>query len=66
MPDILAELIELGVLFQSNYGSILGFYGKKAQKTVKKLLKADMVHFLGTDVHKKNSIYPKIPKALKK
>lgn len=65
-PDILAELIELGVLFQSNYGSILGFYGKKAQKTVKKLLKADMVHFLGTDVHEKNSIYPKIPKALKK
>lgn len=49
---------------QSNYGSILGQYGEKAKFTVKKLLESDMVHFLGSDVHRPKTIYPKIPQAL--
>ncbi len=56
-PNMLIELIEMGVLFQANYASIEGYYGKHAQKTVKLLLKNDMIHFLGTDVHRKNTIY---------
>lgn len=60
------ELFNMGALFQSNYGSIIGIYGRNAEKTVKKLLKKDLVYFLGTDVHRKNQIYPKIPKVLKK
>lgn len=49
---------------QANYGSILGLYGEKAQIIVKKFLENDMIHFLGSDVHKKNSIYTKIGQAL--
>lgn len=61
-PNKLIELIEMGVLFQSNYGSITGQYGKQCQKTVKLLLKNNFIHFLGTDVHKSISIYSKIEK----
>ena len=64
--DLLYELSDLGVLFQSNYGSILGVYGLSAKFTVKKMLKNGLVSFLGTDVHKQGSIYPQVPKALKK
>lgn len=63
-PNWLIELIELGVLFQANYGSIIGIYGKQAQKTVKQLLKNNMIHFLGSDVHRPQSIYSKMPEIL--
>ena len=65
-PNILIPLIEQGTLFQSNYGSIIGMYGKKAQKTMKKLLKQGLIHFLGSDVHRPNQIYSEIPKCIKK
>ena len=32
-PNKLIDLIEKGVLFQGNYGSIIGKYGKEAEKT---------------------------------
>ena len=60
------ELANLGTLFQANYGSALGMYGNDAKKTLKKLLKDDLISFLGSDVHRTGQIYPKIPKALKK
>ena len=63
-PNILLELLDFGVLFQSNYGSIIGQYGKKAQKTVVKLLQNNFVHFLGSDVHRANSIYMEINDSL--
>lgn len=56
-PNCLLPYLEKGVLFQANYGSIIGIYGKHARNTVKQLLQADMIHFLGTDVHKKQTIY---------
>lgn len=59
-PNILISLIEQGALFQANYASIVERYGKHAKNTVKKLLKANMIHFLGTDSHKKNDIYSKM------
>ncbi len=65
-PKYVEELAEMGALFQANYGSIIGMYGDKAKKTVKKLLKQDLIHFLGSDVHRPEQIYPKIPKILKK
>lgn len=64
--DMLYELKEMGVLFQSNYASILGLYGNTAKKTVKRMFKEDLVDLLGSDVHRENTIYPKIPKALSK
>ncbi len=64
-PNYLIDLIEMGVLFQSNYASIIGYYGSEAKKTVKKLLQANMIHFLGSDAHREGTIYPEIPKILK-
>lgn len=63
-PNWLLEYLELGVLFQSNYGSVIGMYGKEAQKTVKLLLKNDMIHFLGSDVHKASTVYAKMPEII--
>lgn len=63
-PRIINDLLEKGVLMQENYGSFVGQYGEKAQIIIKKLLKNNMIHFLGTDVHRKNIIYNKIPKIL--
>ena len=60
------ELADMGALFQANYGSIVGIYGGKAKKTVKKLLNADLISFFGSDVHRPNQIYPHIEKAVKK
>lgn len=64
--DLLEKLHKNGVLFQSNYASILGIYGEEAKKTVEKILKKKLVDFLGSDVHKPNTIYPSINKAKKK
>ena len=41
---LVEEYIEKGCLIQCNYASILGYYGKDAQKTVKKLLKEKLVN----------------------
>lgn len=65
-PNIVKDLIEKGVLMQSNFGSFIGQYGKKAQILVKKFLENDMVHFLGTDAHRKNTIYLMMPEILTK
>ena len=49
---------------QANYGSIIGQYGKKAQMIVRKFFEGNMIHLLGSDVHRQNTIYPKIPQIL--
>ena len=64
--NFLYELKEMDILFQANYGSILGVYGLKAKVAVKRMYKEKLISFLGTDVHRENSIYPKVPKALNK
>lgn len=63
-PEIIYDLIQKGVLMQANYGSIIGRYGEKAQLMVRKFFENNMIHFLGSDVHKKNTIYPRITQAL--
>ena len=65
-PDKLQELVEDGVLFQMNYGSIIGQYGRKAQKTAKYLLKQGYIHFLGSDTHRVDGIYLNFQKVMKK
>lgn len=50
-PNFVGELIKQGVLFQGNFASISGYYGVAAKKTLIKLLKANMIHFLGSDSH---------------
>ena len=61
------DLYNSGVLFQCNYGSIVGIYGKRAKKLIKYLLKKDMVSFLGTDIHRcGSSIYENFDKIVKR
>lgn len=64
-PNMLLEYIEQGVLFQTNYGSVIGMYGNEIKETAKKLLTHDMIHFLGSDNHRVNTVYKHIPEALK-
>ena len=65
---IAKSLERYGIMFQCNYGSILGNYGPKAKKTIKYLLKNDLVSFLGTDIHRPNSKtienFPKVEKKI--
>ena len=63
-PEFVYELVEKGVLMQANYGSILGQFGEKAKIVVTKLLRGNLIHFLGSDVHRQNTIYKMIPQAL--
>lgn len=46
------RLKELGVLFQANYFSLVGGYGKTAQKKLEWLLKQNMIDLLGSDLHR--------------
>lgn len=64
-PNMLIDYINKGVLFQSNIASFVGYYGSGALKTVKKLLKNNMVHFLASDVHYENTIYKSFDKIKK-
>ena len=63
-PELVYELIQKGCLMQANYGSIIGQYGSKAEYMVKRFLENNMIHFLGSDVHRQNSIYSQIPMCL--
>ena len=46
---MLLEYIEQCVLFQTNYGSIIGMYGNEIKETAKKLLTHNMIQ----DVYKR-------------
>lgn len=60
------QLVEKGCLLQSNFGSIIGIYGKHAKKTIKKLLNMDLVTYLASDVHREETIYKNMPQIIKK
>ena len=61
--NIVDEWINEGALLQANYGSIVGVYGNKAKRTVKKLLKKNKISLLATDIHFPDSkIYQNIEK----
>lgn len=49
--DLVDKLKEEGILFQANYSSILGYYGKSAEKLLKYMLKNKYIDLLGTDIH---------------
>lgn len=59
------NFIERGVYLQGNYESLIGKYGKTAEKTLKKLLKAKKIDLMSTDVHREKSTYTKMNKILK-
>ena len=49
--EVIEHIYNMGVLLQCNIGSIIGQYGKKAKKTVKKLARKKMIFAFGTDIH---------------
>lgn len=63
-PDLIYDLIEKGILMQCNFGSFTGQYGTKAQIIARELLENNMVHFLGTDVHRPETVYDNMPEIL--
>lgn len=48
----LQELLEMGCYFQVNAGSLTGKYGFMMKRTAWRLIKEQMVHFVGTDAHR--------------
>lgn len=48
---IAQELHRLGVLFQCNTGSLIGVYGKREQKLVRKLAKDKLIFTFASDIH---------------
>lgn len=64
--SLIYKLRNIGVLFQVNYGSIDGYYGKDIKKFSKKLLKNKVIDFLGTDIHSNSINVERISKISKK
>ena len=64
-PEKVLEYTKLGCLLQGNYMSLLGKYGRKAEKTLKTLLKEDVIAFLASDVHHETNEYH-LPEAERK
>lgn len=56
-PKLIEPLKDMGVMFQCNYSSILGYYHKESEKLMKYLLKKGYVDFLGTDIHHSNKSF---------
>lgn len=69
--ELVENLRNEGVMFQGNFASILGYYGRSSEKLLKMMLKDGFIDFLGTDVHhtKKKFVidnFSKIEKTIKK
>lgn len=58
--DKVAEIIDLGAYIQVNAGCILGEYGRKQKNFCNKLIKYDMIHFVGTDAHDSKDRIPNL------
>ena len=63
-PEKVLEYTKLGCLLQGNYMSLLGKYGKKAEKTLKILLKNHVISMLCSDIHHAHNDYA-LPEAEK-
>jgi len=49
--EFFQELHDMGVLMQVNGPSIIGLYGRRAKSMAKRLLKANLIEFIGSDIH---------------
>lgn len=50
-PNLLLDYMASGTLIQSNYLSLIGYYGQVAQHTMEAMLRSNMVQLLGSDAH---------------
>lgn len=63
--DKIEQLREMGILIQVNAQSVAGGFGRPTQKLVEKLLKKELVDFIGTDAHSSGERAPKIQECAK-
>lgn len=61
--DSVEELVNMGVLIQINADSVLGKEGFGSRRFCNKLLKSDLVHFIGSDCHGTTRRIPRIGEA---
>ncbi len=50
-PNLLFSWVNDGIKVQINAGSLMGYYGKRARKAAKILLRKQLSHFLASDAH---------------
>ena len=50
-PGLIWEWLQLGCLTQVNKGSVFGYFGRSAQRTVETLLSCDLVTCMASDAH---------------
>lgn len=53
--DRARELVERGVLFQINGGSLTGQFGRRVQRAARELVASGLVQFVGSDAHNTTS-----------
>lgn len=58
--DFLKELVQMGVFLQVNAGSVLGENGRAAKKFCRKLMKQDLLHYVGSDAHRVDVRRPRL------
>jgi len=63
-PNILYDLITKGALAQLNLPSLEGMYGEEVKSTGEILLKHNMIHFVGTDIHMPHGMASKIKRSI--
>ena len=50
--EFLREIVNMGAFLQVNAGSVVGVNGRTAKKFCRKLMKQDLLQFVGTDAHR--------------
>lgn len=63
-PDRVEELIDSGIYIQVNAMSVTGENGGSTKRFVRKLLKKEQVHFIGTDAHSMRRRKPEMKKCM--
>ncbi len=64
-PGLVFEWVSRGMLVQVNSGSILGKFGSRVRQAAEMLVKAGLVHFLGSDAHSASGRRPDMGEAVK-
>ena len=65
-PGRAASLVERGVALQVTIGSLVGVFGKTAQRTAEQMLRQGLVHLVATDAHSAGHRFAAVPAGLQK
>jgi protein-tyrosine phosphatase len=65
-PEIVGKLVEHGCLMQVTCGSLLGTFGKPAQRMAEAMIKSGDAHILATDAHGSQARRPRMAAAFQR